>query len=203
MTAEDVKLEVVVPVVEGREEVVGGSFDVEDDMDFGLISLVAVDNEVGRAGLDGSAPSPAVFCIVGLRVAAEFERARPKMPEFGLLLMTAPLPPVPAVPARALVAVAGPPGLGSLLGDMFPGSADTGAEADGAPMPLVLSSRILSVAARGASFLSSSFLGALPRLAAGCRRERDRFSPVADEDMVVKGGGFQLSPVVCKVTTLS
>lgn len=190
LAADDARVEVVVPGAGGRDEVVGESFDREDDMDFGLVSLVAVDNEVGRAGFGGSASSPVVTCVVGLRVAAEFERDRPKMPEFGLLLATAPLPPAPAVPARALVAVAAPPSLGSLLGDMFPGSADTGDGADGAPMPLVLSSRILSAAAtRGASFFSSSFLGALPRPAVGCRRERDRFSPVVDEDdMVVKGG---------------
>lgn len=203
LTADVVKVEVVVPVGEGREEAVRESFDAEDDMDFGLVSLVVADT-VGRTGLESSASSPTVFCVVGLRVAAEFERPRPNIPEFGLLLVTAPLPPAPAVPARALVVVDGPPSLGSLLGDMFPGSAGTGAEADGAARPLLLSSRILS-ATRGASFLSSSFLGALPRPAAGCRRERDRFSPVVDDedDMVVRRGGCQLSPIACEVTTLS
>lgn len=193
LAVEVVEAEGVGPRGEGREEVVGESFGTEE-MDFGLINLVLV-VMVGRAGFEGSAASSAVFSVADLRVATVLERFRPNIPEFGLLLVVVAPPTGPAVPARGLVVVNGPPGFGSLLGDMLPDwSADTdadavtGASAAGRPlMFLPLASRVLA-AMRG-SVLSPSVPSALPRPAAGCRRERDLLRPdVEDEDdMAVKG----------------
>lgn len=189
LAGEVIEVEVAVPVGEGRDEVTGVSFDVEI-IDFGLASLVAV--EVGLADLGG----PPASSTGGLRGATVFERPRPNIPEFGLLLVPMALAvgegrllPAVAVPARVLVAIDEAPGLGNLLGDMFRESADVDADAEAeAAAPLFLISRPFT-ARRGPSFLTSSCFCALLRPAVGCRRERDRFSPVAEDedDMVLKG----------------
>lgn len=191
---EVVEAEGVGPRGEGREEVVGEGFGMED-IDFGLIILVLV-VMVGRAGFEGSAAA-SVFSVAGLRVFTVLERFKPNIPEFGLLLVAVVPAAGPVVPARGLVVVNGPPGFGSLLGDMFPDcSADTDADIDagavaiavgGPPTFLLLVSRVFA-AMRG-SVLSPSVPGALPRPAAGCRRERDLLRPVVEDkdDMIVKG----------------
>lgn len=158
LAVDEAKAGLVVLVGEGRDAIPEEGFDVNDDVDVGRASLVVAD-AVGRAVLVVSASSLEMFCVTGLRAAVESDRPRPKTPEFGLLLVAIPLPPGPDIPARVLVAVEVPPGLGSRLGDMLPGSAAAGAGTDdaGTPRPLLLSWRSLS-ARRGASFLSSSFL---------------------------------------------
>lgn len=170
---------------EGREEVIGARFDMAI-VDFGLVSLIAF--VPGRAGFEGSSAS----APEGLHAATVFERPRPNKPEFGLLLAPVAvavgegrLLPATAAPARVLVAIADAPSLGSLLGDVFRGSA--GAEMEAAA-PLLLGSSLFA-ATREPSFLSSSCLCTLPRPAVGWRRERDRFSPVDEDedDMVLEG----------------
>lgn len=153
-------------------------------MDFGFVSLVLiVVEDVGRVAFGGSASSPAGLCV-GLRAATVFERPRLNTPEFGLVLVPGADVVMPTVPARALVAIDEAPGLGSRLGDMVRGPSDIDAEAE-VTGPLGLVSRALPAMAGNTSF-SPSFLCALPRPAVGCRRERDRFSPVAeDEDDMV------------------
>lgn len=95
--------------------------------------------------------------------------------------------PVPAGPVRvraaaaaAAAAVTEVPGLGNLLGDVsrFASILEEDSDATGA---LLLFSRVLFVS----SLRESLFFGTVPSPAVGWRRERVRFSPVAeDKDMV-------------------
>lgn len=162
---------------EARGEVVDDSCDAEA-IDFGLASLVIVD--AGRVVFESSASSVGASLGGALRVARLLARSRPNMPEFGLLLVPgaillvgAVVFPALAVPARVLVAIDEAPGCGSRLRD----SSEAGTEAE-ETAPLFLPSMPLSAL----PFFASSFFCALPRPAVGCRRERTRFSPVAEEE---------------------
>lgn len=167
---------------EARGEVIDDSCDAEA-IDFGLASLVIVD--AGRVVFEGSASSVGASLGGALRVARLLARSRPNIPEFGLLLVPgaillvgAVVFPALAVPARVLVAIDEAPGCGSRLRD----SSEAGTEAEETEAeetaPLFLPSMPLSAL----PFFASSFFCALPRPAVGCRRERARFSPVAEEE---------------------
>lgn len=145
-----------------------------------------------------SAGSATSLRVTGLRIVVVLERARPNMPELGLLLVPVAavvvvdgmLLPAPVVPERVRVAVAAAvvegPGFGSLLGDKVRVLIDVDAEAESAP-PLLTAPPLLRVR----PFVGSSFLCALPMPAPGCRRERERVRAAAEDedDMVVEGGG--------------
>lgn len=170
----------VVAVVEapGRDEVVGMSFGAED-MDLGLISLLDVD--IGRTVLAGSGCSAASVCVAGLRAAMLLDRSRPKMPEFGLLLVPAIVVAVevegiplraPVVPARdrvvvavavAVAVIAEDPNFGSLLGELVRGSV------------------VVAFLVAGSS-RSSPPLPPPPLPVPGCRSDRDLLKAVAEDE---------------------
>lgn len=181
---------------EGRADNGGKNCD-EAIIDLGRASLVFA---VGmrRVLLEGSAASLALS-MGGFAGATGFGLLNPKIPEFGLLLVpvtdvVAVLTPSPEGPARVRSdPVIEAPGLGNLLGDesrcvsIFEVDADVMAA-------FLLVSMVLFVA----SSLTSSFLDMLPSPAVGCRRDRVRFSPVADDmdDMV-----SELKVDVCRTVT--
>lgn len=149
-------------------------------IDLGRVNLEPV---VGmrRVVFEASAPSwtvPAGSC----RADTEFVRPSSKISDFGLLLVpvadvVAVLLAVTAGPARMrAAAVSEAPGLGSLLGDVSRCASIPEEDAD-AMARLRLFSRVLFAS----SLLESSFLGTLPSPAVGWRRERVRFSPVAED----------------------
>lgn len=196
----------------GREEVVGESLGAED-MDFGLASLVDV--VVGRTVLAGcSACSVASFCVAGLRVARLFDRSRPKMPEFGLLLVPVvevvevegiPLR-APVVPARVRVAVVmvvveeEEPNFGSLLGELVRGSvvvAGAGAEVEPPLFRLLFPLLLLMRPCRSSPPAAGGRLfwapAPVPKVVPvpGWRRDRDRPKAVAEDDEDMLGCGVQ------------
>lgn len=180
----------------GREDGVGTDWD-GPTIDLGLVSLVLVVGKV-RVLLVGSAPSPVRLCVEVGRAAVVFDLLSPKIPEFGLLLeatvdVAVALAPVAAGPTPGRAAVVKAPGLGSLLGDMCREEWAAAEEADVATAGLLLSSR---------GFFASSLFGTLPRPAVGCRRERVRFSPAAEDedDMMIRGGRLVVRKVADRPT---
>lgn len=151
-------------------------------IDLGRVNLIAVVG-IRRMLFGGSAPFLATLSVGDGRAATGFDRLGPKIPEFGLLLVlvvevVAVLLPAAEGPARVrAAAILEAPGLGNLLGDESR-YVSTFDEDAGATVALLLVSGIFFAS----SFLASSFLGTLPSPAVGWRRERVRFSPVAEED---------------------
>lgn len=186
----------VVVLEEGRADNGGKDCD-EAIIDLGRASLVFA---VGmrRVLLEDSAASLALS-VGGFAVATGFGLLKPKIPEFGLLLVpvtdvVAVLTPCPEGPARVRSPAANEaPGLGNLLGDESRCVSIFDVEAD-VLAAFFLVSTVLFVA----SSLTSSFLDMLPSPAVGWRRDRVRFSPVADDmdDMV-----SELKADVCRTVT--
>lgn len=186
----------VVVLEEGRADN-GGKDGDEAIIDLGRTSLVFA---VGMrlVLLEGSAAS---FTLsVGIfAVATELGLLNPKIPEFGLLLVpvtddVAVLAPCPEGPARVRSAAGiEAPGLGNLLEDESRCVSILDVEAD-----VMADFFLFSIVLLVASSLTSSFLDMLPSPAVGCRRDRVRFSPVADDmnDMV-----SELKTDVCRTVT--
>lgn len=182
---------------EGRAD--NGGKDCDDAIiDLGRASLVFV---VGmrRVLLEGSAVSLALS-VDGFVAATGLALLSPKIPGFGLLLVpvtdvVAVLAPCPEGPARVRsAAVFEAPGLGNLLGDESRCVSILEVEAD-----VIGAFFLVSIVLFASSLLlNSSFLDMLPSPAVGWRRDRIRFSPVADdvEDMV-----SELKGDVCRTGT--
>lgn len=148
--------------------------------------------------LTGCAPCPARLCVDAFRATVVFDRLSPNIPELGLLLVpvadaavVALLPVAAAAPMAGRAVDVGAPGLGSRLGDACREDSVAEAAVDGGSAALSLGSK---------GFFVSSFLLNLLRPAVGCRRERVRFSPVADDedDMVSE---MEVSPARSRITT--
>lgn len=192
-------------LVEGEATLVGvldegradkGGRDCDDAIiDLGRASLVVVVVVVvgmRRALLEGSAAS-LLLSGGGFVAVAGFGLLNPKIPEFGLLLVpvtdvVAVLAPCPEGPARARSAVLiEAPGLGNLLGDESRCVSILELEAEVTGTFFLVSMVLFA----SSLLLNSSFLDMLPSPAVGCRRDRVRLSPVADdvEDMVFGAKG--------------
>lgn len=181
---------------EGRADSGGKDCD-EAIIDLGRASLVFA---VGmrRVLPEGSTASLALD-VGGFTVATGLGLLNPKIPEFGLLLgpvtdVVVVLAPCSEGPARVRSdAVFEAPGLGNLLGDESRCVSIFEVEAD-----VIAAFFLVSMVLFASSRLTSSFLDMLPRPAVGWRRDRVRFSPVADDmdDMV-----SELKADVCRTVT--
>lgn len=186
---------------EGRDEDVGNDCEGGPIIDFGLVSLVPVVGRV-RVVLRGSGPSPAGICVEGFRVAVVFDRLSPNIPDLGLLRVpiadadgaAAALLPGTESPAPGRAIDVGTPGFGNRLGDGFREDSVTDVADEEGSAALFLGSR---------AFFVSSFLEKLLRPAVGCRRERVRFSPVADdEDDILSCRSWRCPPRGCRSNKL-